>query len=116
MKVLICDDQRHVVRLIAVNFERRGWVVVTAFSGKECLEKIRTEKPDLIVIDLKMPDMDGHQVLETIRGDPETENIYVIMLTAKASNEDVYQGCHKGADMYLTKPFNPREIPIFEAG
>jgi two-component system alkaline phosphatase synthesis response regulator PhoP/two-component system response regulator VicR len=113
LKVLVCDDERHIVRLIQVNLERQGYTVVTAFDGKEGLEKIRSEKPNLVVLDVMMPYMDGFEVLKTIRREPETENLPVIMLTAKAQDKDVFEGYHYGADMYLTKPFNPMELVTF---
>jgi two-component system alkaline phosphatase synthesis response regulator PhoP len=113
LKVLVCDDERHIVRLIQVNLERQGYQVVTAFDGKEGLEKIRSEKPNLVVLDVMMPYMDGFEVLKTIRKEPETENLPVIMLTAKAQDKDVFEGYHYGADMYLTKPFNPMELVTF---
>lgn len=113
LKVLVCDDERHIVRLIQVNLERQGYTVVTAFDGKEGLEKIRSEKPNLVVLDVMMPYMDGFEVLKSVRREPETENLPVIMLTAKAQDKDVFEGYHYGADMYLTKPFNPRELVAF---
>ncbi len=113
LKVLVCDDERHIVRLIQVNLERQGYQVVTAFDGKEGLEKIRAEKPNLVVLDVMMPYMDGFEVLKSIRREPETENLPVIMLTAKAQDKDVFEGYHYGADMYLTKPFNPMELVTF---
>jgi len=113
LKVLVCDDERHIVRLIQVNLERQGYNVVTAFDGKEGLEKIRSERPNLVVLDVMMPYMDGFEVLKTIRREPETENLPVIMLTAKAQDKDVFEGYHYGADMYLTKPFNPMELISF---
>jgi len=112
-KILVCDDERHIVRLIQVNLERQGYQVTTAFDGKEGLEKIRAEKPDLVVLDVMMPYMDGFEVLKTIRREPETESLPVIMLTAKAQDKDVFEGYHYGADMYLTKPFNPMELVAF---
>ncbi len=113
LKVLVCDDERHIVRLIQVNLERQGYTVVTAFDGKEGLEKIRAEKPNLCVLDVMMPYMDGFEVLKALRREPETENLPVIMLTAKAQDKDVFEGYHYGADMYLTKPFNPMELVTF---
>ena len=112
-KILVCDDERHIVRLIQVNLERQGYQVTTAFDGKEGLEKIRSEKPDLVVLDVMMPYMDGFEVLKSLRREPETEAIPVIMLTAKAQDKDVFEGYHYGADMYLTKPFNPMELVTF---
>lgn len=112
-KILVCDDERHIVRLIQVNLERQGYEVVTAFDGKDGLEKVRSEKPDLLVLDVMMPYMDGFEVLKTLRREPGTENLPVIMLTAKAQDKDVFEGYHYGADMYLTKPFNPKELVTF---
>lgn len=112
-KILVCDDERPIVRLIQVNLERQGYQVVTAFDGKEGLEKIRSEKPNLVVLDVMMPYMDGFEVLKNIRREPETEHLPVIMLTAKAQDKDVFEGYHYGADMYLTKPFNPMELISF---
>jgi len=112
-KILVCDDERHIVRLIQVNLERHGYQVVTAYDGKEGLEKVKSEKPDMVVLDVMMPYMDGFEVLKNIRRDPETEALPVIMLTAKAQDKDVFEGYHYGADMYLTKPFNPMELISF---
>jgi two-component system alkaline phosphatase synthesis response regulator PhoP/two-component system response regulator VicR len=113
LKILVCDDERHIVRLIQVNLERHGYNVVTAYDGKEGLEKIRAEKPNLVVLDVMMPYMDGFEVLKTLRREPEFEALPVIMLTAKAQDKDVFEGYHYGADMYLTKPFNPAELMTF---
>ncbi|MFX5344355.1 response regulator, partial [Acinetobacter baumannii] len=74
---------------------------------------VKSEKPDMVVLDVMMPYMDGFEVLKNIRRDPETEALPVIMLTAKAQDKDVFEGYHFGADMYLTKPFNPMELISF---
>ncbi len=113
LKVLVCDDERHIVRLIQVNLERQGYTVVTAFDGKDGLEKVKAENPDLMVLDVMMPYMDGFEVLKSLRRDPAFESLPVIMLTAKAQDKDVFEGYHYGADMYLTKPFNPMELVSF---
>lgn len=113
LKILVCDDERHIVRLIQVNLERQGYTVVTAYDGKEGLEKIKAEKPNLVVLDVMMPYMDGFEVLKNLRREPEFESLPVIMLTAKAQDKDVFEGYHYGADMYLTKPFNPIELVTF---
>lgn len=112
-KILVCDDERHIVRLIQVNLEKQGYQVVTAFDGKEGLEKVRSEKPSLLVLDVMMPYMDGFEVLKNLRRDSDTESLPVIMLTAKAQDRDVFEGYSYGADMYLTKPFNPQELISF---
>lgn len=112
-KILVCDDERHIVRLIQVNLEKHGYQVVTAFDGKEGLEKVKSEKPALMVLDVMMPYMDGFEVLKNLRRDADTEALPVIMLTAKAQDRDVFEGYSYGADMYLTKPFNPQELVSF---
>jgi two-component system alkaline phosphatase synthesis response regulator PhoP/two-component system response regulator VicR len=113
VKILVCDDERSIVRLIQVNLERQGWEVVTAYDGKEGLEKIMAEKPDICVLDVMMPYMDGFEVLKNLRREPSTQKLPVVMLTAKAQDKDVFEGYHYGADVYLTKPFNPMELVTF---
>ncbi|MBN8691123.1 MAG: response regulator [Armatimonadetes bacterium] len=113
LKILVCDDERHIVRLIQVNLEKQGYQVVTAYDGKEGLEKIKAEKPNLVVLDVMMPYMDGFEVLKNLRREPDFMDLPVIMLTAKAQDKDVFEGYHYGADMYLTKPFNPIELVTF---
>ena len=112
-KILAVDDERHIVRLVQVNLERAGYEVVTANDGKEALEKVAAENPDLVVLDVMMPYMDGFEVLQNLRRDPSTRDIPVIMLTAKAQDADVFKGWQSGVDMYLTKPFNPMELLSF---
>ena len=112
-KILAVDDEKHICRLVQVNLERQGYEVVTANDGKEALEKVQTERPDLVVLDVMMPYMDGFEVLQTLRRNPETRDIPVIMLTAKAQDADVFKGWQSGVDCYLTKPFNPMELIAF---
>lgn len=112
-KILAVDDEKHIVRLVQVNLERQGYEVVTASDGKEALEKVASEKPDLLVLDVMMPYMDGFEVLQNLRRNPETREIPVIMLTAKAQDADVFKGWQSGVDCYLTKPFNPMELITF---
>ena len=112
-KILTCDDEKHIVRLIQVNLERQGYEVITAFNGAECLEKVKEDRPDLIVLDVMMPEMTGFEVLEALKKDPETESIPVIMLTARAQDADVLRGWQSGVECYLTKPFNPMELIAF---
>lgn len=109
-RVLVVDDERHIVRLVQVNLERQGYEVLTAYDGVECLEKAKAEKPDLIVLDVMMPRMDGFEALQRLKTDPETSQIPVIMLTARAQDRDVLKGYQYGADLYLTKPFSPLEL------
>jgi len=112
-KILAVDDERHIVRLVQVNLERQGYEVVTAFDGKEALEKVESENPDLIVLDVMMPYMDGFEVLQNLKKNQSTRDIPVIMLTAKAQDADVFRGWQSGVDCYLTKPFNPMELIAF---
>jgi len=113
LKILVCDDERNIVRLIQVNLERMGHEVVSAFDGREALEKVATEKPELILLDVMMPYVDGIEVLKSIRKNPETAKIPVIMLTVKAQQGDDLKGLAAGANMYMTKPFNPIDLQEF---
>ena len=112
-KILAVDDERHIVRLVEVNLARAGYQVVTAFDGREALQKVEAEQPDLVVLDVMMPFMDGFEVLRNLKANPETAEIPVIMLTAKAQDADVFRGWQSGVDCYLTKPFNPMELLTF---
>lgn len=112
-KILVVDDERHIVRLVEVNLARAGYDVATAYDGVEALEKVKSEKPDMIVLDVMMPRMDGFEVLKRLQADPETQDIPVIMLTAKAQDADIFRGWSSGVSSYLTKPFNPRELLTF---
>lgn len=107
-KILTVDDDRHVVRQIQVNLERAGYRVVTAFDGREALEKVEVEKPDLIVLDVLMPHLDGFEVLKRLRSDPQTCRIPVLMLSARA--QEAPEDRPLGVSGYLTKPFSPFEL------
>lgn len=112
-KILAVDDEKHIVRLVQVNLERAGYQVVVAYDGVEALKKVQDERPDLIVLDVMMPQMDGFETLKNLKANPETRDIPVIMLTAKAQDADVFRGWQSGVDCYLTKPFNPLELLSF---
>jgi len=112
-RILAVDDEPNIVRLIQVNLERHGYQVETANNGAQALAKIKANRPDLVVSDVMMPEMDGFELLANIRRDPSLMDLPVIMLTAKAQDKDVFEGYHYGADMYLTKPFNPMELVTF---
>jgi two-component system alkaline phosphatase synthesis response regulator PhoP len=112
-RILAADDERHILRLIQINLERAGYVVDLANDGKEALVKVAENRPDLTVLDVMMPYMDGFEVLKALKRDPKTRDIPVIMLTAKASDSDVFMGWSSGVDCYLTKPFNPHELVHF---
>jgi len=111
--ILVCDDERHIVRLIQVNLERMGYNVVTAFDGREALEKLETVTPILVMLDIMMPHVDGYEVLRSIRKNPATAKLPVIMLTVQAQEGDDLIGLELGADMYMTKPFNPQDLRRF---
>ena len=112
-KILVVDDERHIVRLVQVNLERAGYEVAAAYDGREALKKVEADKPDLIVLDVMMPHMDGFETLRHLKANADTANIPVIMLTAKAQDQDIFEGWRQGVDMYLTKPFNPMELLTF---
>ncbi len=108
--VLVVDDEPHIVRLVEVNLQRAGYQVITASSGAEALEKISDEKPDLVTLDILMPEMDGFEVLRSIRSHPSTEDLPVVILSQLARHEDVFKGWQEGCNSYVAKPFNPREL------
>ena len=105
--ILIVDDEPRMVRFVRMNLELEGYRVVEASNGLEALEKVRDELPDLVVLDVMMPEMDGFETLERLR---EISTVPVIMLTVKGEEEDRIRGLELGADDYVTKPFSPREL------
>lgn len=108
--VLVVDDQPHIVRLIQVNLEKEGFQVVTAGDGVEGLARFREVKPDLVILDVIMPRKDGFEVLREIKADEELAETPVVMLTVKTHNADIVEGLKEGAEMYLPKPFHPKEL------
>ena len=106
-KILIVDDEERMVRFIRLNLEHDGFRVIEAYNGNQAINKIRSNLPDLILLDVMMPDIDGFEVLRILR---ETSVIPVIMLTAKGEEDDRVRGLELGADDYITKPFSPREL------
>jgi two-component system alkaline phosphatase synthesis response regulator PhoP len=109
-KILAVDDEPVMVRLIQANLERNGHEVVTACDGKGALEKVETEHPDLIVLDVMMPDIDGFEVVQKLKQKPETREIPIVLLTAKSDDADKYRGWRSGCDCYLIKPLDPQEL------
>jgi DNA-binding response OmpR family regulator len=109
-KILICDDEPFVLRLLQVHFERNNFEVTIASDGREALRHLVAGTPDVCLLDVMMPYVSGLEVLTHIRTNPKTEALPVVLLTVKAQDDDVYQGYNRGADMYLTKPFDPEEI------
>ncbi len=106
-RILVVDDEERMVRFIRLNLEHDGFQVSEAFNGRQAVQKLRDVNPDLILLDVMMPDLDGFEVLEMVR---EISNVPVIMLTAKGEEDDRVRGLELGADDYVTKPFSPREL------
>ena len=106
-KILIVDDEKAIVDILNHNLKREGYETVQAYDGEEAIEKAKTDKPDLILLDVMLPKMDGFTVCKTIR---QTTNIPIIMVTAKEDVVDKVIGLELGADDYITKPFSVREV------
>ena len=111
-KILVVDDEPDAVELVAFNLRQAGYSVTTAADGGEALTKARTQIPDLVVLDVMLPEMDGFEICKVLRRDQVTGRIPIIMLTAKAAEVDRVLGLELGADDYLTKPFSPRELML----
>ena len=109
-KILLVDDHPEILRLLQFALRNAGHTLFTAADGGAALEAIRAERPDVIVLDVVMPVLDGFRVLNRVKTDPELCNTVVIMLTARSHSEDVTLGLDIGADYYLCKPFRPEEI------
>lgn len=109
-KILVVDDDLDTLRLVGLMLERQGYTIVAATTGQQALSLAKSEKPALVVLDLMMPDIDGIQVARQLRADPDTQNIFIIMFTARGQMEDKLEGFDAGADDYLTKPVQPREL------
>jgi DNA-binding response OmpR family regulator len=108
--VLVADDDRDILELVAFRLERAGYDVVTADDGVQALAVADERAPDLAVLDVMMPRMDGYEVTRRLRGRSDTERIPVILLTARVQEADVQRGFDAGADDYLKKPFSPQEL------
>lgn len=109
-KILVVDDEKNIVELIHMNLERSGFQVITAYTGAEAISKIMNENPDLVLLDLMLPDIDGLEVCRIIKLNEKTKDIPIIMITAKSEEADKVIGLGLGADDYITKPFGIREL------
>ena len=107
-KVLVVDDEEDILELLKFNLSREGYQVPCAASGEQALGLVRSERPDLIVLDLMLPGIDGLEVTRRLKNDPNTKNLPIVMLTAKGDEADIVTGLELGADDYITKPFSPR--------
>jgi DNA-binding response OmpR family regulator len=108
--VLVADDDRDILELVAFRLRKAGYDVVTAHDGAEALELAGTRTPDVVVLDVTMPRLDGYEVTRALREQAATERIPVILLTARVQEADVRAGFDAGADDYLKKPFSPQEL------
>lgn len=107
-KILIVEDEKDIIELVQYNLEREGFHVVAASSGETAINLLDKESPDLIVLDLMLPGMDGLEVCRLVKEDPKSKNIPLIFLTAKGEESDVVVGLQLGADDYIAKPFSPK--------
>lgn len=109
-KVLLVEDEESIRKFVKINLEREGYIIFEAGSGEEGIEVARRERPDIVVLDIMLPGIDGFEVCKTLRG--EFPSLGIIMLTAKAEDYDKIMGLQFGTDDYLTKPFNPTELTL----
>jgi two-component system phosphate regulon response regulator PhoB len=109
-KILVIEDDADIVELVEYNLARDGYQVISAGSGEEGLDRVRSNRPNLIVLDLMLPGIDGLEVCKLLKRDPKTAHIPVVMLTAKGEESDIVSGLELGADDYVTKPFSPKVL------
>ena len=109
-RVLVVDDDKEIVRIIRAYLQQAGYVVLTAYDGETALHVIRSDRPDLVVLDLMLPDRDGWSITRVVRGDESLAKTPIIMLTARVESSDRVLGLNLGADDYVPKPFDPHEV------
>ena len=109
-KILVADDEPPIVRLMECILARHGHQMLIAVNGEQALEMVREHAPDLILLDIMMPRIDGYEVARTLRADPQFARMPIIMLSAKAQEEDIQRGMEVGVDAYITKPFSPEHL------
>jgi two-component system phosphate regulon response regulator PhoB len=109
-RVLVVDDEEDLLELLRFNLSKEGYQVSCAASGGDALKSVRADVPDVILLDLMLPDMDGLEVARHLRKDPDTRNIPIVMLTAKGEEADIVTGLELGADDYITKPFSRKVL------
>ena len=107
-RILVVDDEEDILELVRFNLDREGYQVICSMSGDDALKKARSELPDLIVLDLMLPAIDGLEITKTLKNESSTKAIPIVMLTAKGEEADIVTGLELGADDYITKPFSPR--------
>ena len=109
-RILIVDDEPNIVLALELLMKREGYEIHTVDDGQKALDAVREFRPDLIVLDIMMPKMDGYEVCQLIRADASLKDVYIIMLTAKGREVEKEKGMALGADYYITKPFSTREV------
>mgnify|MGYP000066508861 FL=1 len=109
-KILIADDEQNIVISLEFLMKREGFTVCIAADGQEAIDKVRSETPDLVLLDIMMPRKNGYEVCQEIRSDPQLQGTRILMLTAKGREMEVTKGLAMGADAYMTKPFSTREL------
>ncbi len=109
-KIMVVDDEPDIVKLVKISLEMANYEVIEAFSGIEALQKTKEIVPDLFLLDIMMPDMNGYEVCKKLKADERTRHVPVVMLTAKGQKGDAEQGLKMGADDYIIKPFDPYEL------
>ena len=108
--ILVVDDNQDLLDIVKIILEKSGYVVQTAYSGMEVFSRLEEQKPDLIILDIIMPQMDGLKVLQQLKGNSDYTSIPVILLTVKVQHEDVLEGYRLGADYYIFKPFTSTQL------
>jgi len=109
-KILLVDDEIQLVDVVKIRLEAIGYDVIPAYDGQEALDKARREKPDLIILDLMLPKIDGYKVCRMLKFDEKYKHIPIILFTARAQEEDVKMGEEVGGDAYIIKPFDPQAL------
>jgi two-component system phosphate regulon response regulator PhoB len=109
-RILVVDDEEDILELVRYHLTREGYELVLAATGEEALKKAKGDAFSLVILDLMLPGLDGLEVARTLRSDPKTKSVPIIMLTAKGEDADVVAGLELGADDYITKPFSPRVL------
>jgi phosphate regulon transcriptional regulator PhoB len=109
-KIVIIEDEPDILEVLSYNLKREGYEILTATDGNHGLALVRKEVPDMVLLDLMLPGMDGVEICSSIKKDPQTQNTLIIMVTAKGEESDIVLGLGVGADDYITKPFSPKEL------
>ncbi|MBU1599818.1 response regulator [bacterium] len=109
-KILLVEDERDLADTGKIVLQEEGYSVELAFDGLSAVEKVYEEKPDLVILDISLPEMDGYQVCRVLKNDPQYSDIPIIMLTARTQRSDEFRGKETGADEYMTKPYSPEML------